>query len=320
MPSNNRRSRSRRRRKILGMSQELFFTIVFSLVFLVITFTIISIVQHFSEKSRITEETQKKDEEINDVFQQVNNKVAETDNYKSDTIVRLAAWDNILSDEIIDDEKIADIKTTLKDANIVFGPYTMETKQEKEESTYTVKIVEKRDVKFAILSYQESDFNEEKVLEDLSYAKEKAKIIVCLMNWGKGDSVTSSQEEKARFLIDNGASIIIGSTPSGLQKMEMVQNKDGKECLIAYGVGTYKDKNSENTKIGIILNMQIYITKEGQADIYKIDFTPIYQGNTKVYDIKDEIKKYEAGEGDIDKNTYDTLKRALQKINSIIKR
>ena len=140
------------------------------------------------------------------------------------------------------------------------------------------------------------------------------------MKWGNSNNVTKSQEDKAKFLVDNGANIIIGSTPTGLQKMEIVENKEHKECLVAYGVGTYKEKNSESTRTGIILSLQVYITKEGVADIYKVNFTPIYYGDTKVYDIKNEITNYESEEeGSVDKKTYDILTRALQKVNTIIK-
>ena len=369
----NRRLRTRRRKTILGMSDTVFYMIIISLVFLVVTFGIIYKVQKSTSKKEAMQESKQIDEDLEQLYADANSEIANVDTYKSDTIVRISAVGDILYGKNLQSKGeevntvFEDIKEHLKDANISVGTYETDNKEfantikesgintlslvgvsnenieemnnylneldietvgiNEETSTDRVKIVEKRGVKFAIVSYTTQDkgeninkFDEEKVKEDLMYAKENAKVVICLMHWGNANSntVTQEQEEQANFLIENGVNIIIGSHPQALQKLEMKENKDGKQCLIAYSLGNYtSDASSENAKLGVILNMQIYITKDDDVDIYKVDYTPIYM-NDKILDIKKEIANYEAGEENIDKATYEKLVNALNKLNNII--
>lgn len=208
-----------------------------------------------------------------------------------------------------------------------------------ETSEKRVKIVEKRGVKIAILAFTYDDgrggvniYNEELVKEDLKYAEENAQISIVMMHWGdvNTNNTNKLQEEQRNLLIDNGADIIIGAHPSAIQKMEMIENKYGDQCFVAYSVGDFTSEfSNETANLELILNFQIFVDKNGNASIYKIDYTPVYmidrgsqytENRYKVLDMKKEIAIYDTEESDIDKNTYDKLVRGIDRLNSIVQK
>ena len=71
-----------------------------------------------------------------------------------------------------------------------------------------------------------------------------------------------------------------------------------------------------------ILNLNI--TKDGingKISIDSVEYTPIYMnqiGKYRVLDIEEEIKKYENGQKNINKGTYETLKSELSHIYKIL--
>lgn len=87
----NRRARTRRREKILGMDNRLFFGLLsFAIAVIVIALTGIGI-NKISQKKKATEENQNKQNQINQIYDETNNHIALTDNYRSNTIIRMTA-------------------------------------------------------------------------------------------------------------------------------------------------------------------------------------------------------------------------------------
>ncbi len=209
-------------------------------------------------------------------------------------------------------------------------------------SAKRVKIKEIKGVKIAFLAYTYSDSKNTKIVDgvnvysndivsqDLKYAKENSAFAVVMMHWGNVNTNTISdmQNEQAKFLIDNGANVIIGAHPSTVQKMEIVQNTAKEDCLIAYSLGNYtSDFNSENSNIELVLNIQIFVDKEGKASLYKVDYTPAYmqdygssykENRYKILDLKKEIANYGTSESKIEKNDYNRLIKALKKLREIL--
>ena len=202
-----------------------------------------------------------------------------------------------------------------------------------------VKIIEIKGVKLAILSYTYDNkeegvniYSEELAKEDLDYANENADFSIVLMHWGDvyKNEPNENQKSQAQFLVDNGADIIIGAHPSVVQSMEILQNKEGKDCLVAYSLGDFtSDFSFENSNLELILNIQIYYDAENDsASLYKVDYVPIYMNdygakNTvnryKLLDMKNEIANYGKEGSSLDKETYDKLVRGIDKLNEIIK-
>ena len=207
-----------------------------------------------------------------------------------------------------------------------------------EEVQDRIKIIEEKGVKMAILSYTYDNgetgvniYSEELASEDLAYANENADFTIVLMHWGDvyKEEPNSTQKAQAQFLVNNGADIIIGAHPSVVEPMEILQNKEGKDCLVAYSLGDFtSDFSYENSNLELVLNIQIYYDAETDTvSLYKVDYTPIYMNdygrqNTvnryKLLDMKNEIANYGRDGSTLDKTTYDKLVRGIDRLNGII--
>ena len=200
-----------------------------------------------------------------------------------------------------------------------------------------VKIIEIKNTKIAITAYTYDNkkegvniYSEDLVKQDLEYAEANAQVTIVMMHWGNVNTneISKTQQEQTKFLINNGADIIIGAHPSAVQKMEVIQNQDYKDCFVAYSVGDYtSDFSIENANLELILNIQIFVDKEGVASIYKVDYTPVYmfdkgaqytEDRFKILDMKSEIANFGSETSTIDKNTYDKLVRGVDRLNSIL--
>ena len=200
-----------------------------------------------------------------------------------------------------------------------------------------VLIVERKKIKIAILAYTYDDgdsginiYSEELAKADLEYAKQNAAFTIVMMHWGNVNSnyISSRQKEQAKFLCDNGADIIIGAHPSAVQNMEVIKNQDGKDCFVAYSIGDFtSDFSNENANLELILNMQVYVDTEGNSEIYRVDYTPIYmldkgykieKDRFKILDMKQEIANYEFNNNLLDKDTYEKLVRGIDRLNRIV--
>lgn len=200
-----------------------------------------------------------------------------------------------------------------------------------------VSIIEKKGVKIAVLAYCYNTekkgvnvFSEDLAKEDLEYASKNAAAVVVLMHWENINSteVTNLQKQQTSFLVENGADVIIGTHPSTIQRMEVVENSKGEKCLIAYSLGDFTTEvDNENAKLNLILNIQIYVDENGKNTLYNVDYTPVYMLNKgtkiennryKILDTKNEIEKYENNKSEIDKSCYDRLLKSLDRLKSIL--
>ena len=202
-----------------------------------------------------------------------------------------------------------------------------------ENTENRVKIIEKRGEKIAIIAYNSQEtsnvnyYDEEKATEDLNYAKENAKFTIVLMNWeNKNDKVSKSQKKITDDLISKGANVVVGTNSYCLQSFEMTQNEN-VQGFVANSLGNYvSESTNEKSKLELILNLQIYIDKEGKSDIYKIDYTPMYMYNSKtkeentfkIFNMKQEISDYEEGKENIDETTYKKLTNGIDDIKKIL--
>lgn len=207
-----------------------------------------------------------------------------------------------------------------------------------EEAQDRIKIIEEKGVRIAVLSYTYDNgktgvniYSEEQASSDLAYANENADFTIVLMHWGDvyKEEPNSTQKAQAQFLVNNGADIIIGAHPSVVEPMEILKNKEGQDCLVAYSLGDFtSDFSYENSNLELVLNIQIYYDAETDTvSLYKVDYTPIYMNdygkqNTinryKLLDLKNEIANYGKDGSNLDKKTYDKLVRGIDRLNEII--
>ena len=207
-----------------------------------------------------------------------------------------------------------------------------------EEAQDRIKIIEEKGVRIAVLSYTYDNgktgvniYSEEQASSDLAYANENADFTIVLMHWGDvyKEEQNSTQKAQAQFLVNNGADIIIGAHPSVVEPMEILKNKEGQDCLVAYSLGDFtSDFSYENSNLELVLNIQIYYDAETDTvSLYKVDYTPIYMNdygkqNTinryKLLDLKNEIANYGKDGSNLDKKTYGKLVRGIDRLNEII--
>ena len=109
-----------------------------------------------------------------------------------------------------------------------------------------------------------------------------------------------------------------------MEKVEVdLGNWNKKDGFIIYSLGNFiSGQRKEYTRQSAILNLNI--TKDGATGKIRIDsvnYTPIYMKQTGKYrllDIEEEIKKYEDGQKNIDKSTYELLKSEVAHIYKIL--
>lgn len=203
-------------------------------------------------------------------------------------------------------------------------------------------------------------YDTEKGKSDIEYAKENANFVIVMVNWKNNQSTKATKKEKdiAQEIVSNGANIVIGTNSSCLQNFEMIEKKstesikeqneqvenlkeankidqnieetnESSQAFIAYSIGNYfSETNIEKSKLELILNLQIYVDTYGNADLYKVDYTPMYmydneqtvneQNRFKILNIKQETGDYNEGKENISSQTYKKLINGLDSIKKIL--
>lgn len=175
-------------------------------------------------------------------------------------------------------------------------------------------------------------YNSEIAKQDLEYAKENADYSIIIMHWGDAYSTKPNKEQQniAKFLVENGADMILGNHASAVQKMEIMQNAEGKNVLVAYSLGNYiSGETMDISKIELVLNIELRKSGEtGEVVLSKVDYTPIYvldrgtkaEDRYELIDMKGTAKAYAEGNKKIvNKATYNKLVEGLKKLEGIIK-
>lgn len=174
-------------------------------------------------------------------------------------------------------------------------------------------------------------YTDELATKDLEYAKENSNFIIVMMHWGNVNESTISDEQRniAQFLIGNGADIILGSHPSVVEPMEIVQNGEGKNILVAYSLGNYiSSLKYEDANLELVLNIEIAKNVDSdKAVLQRVDYTPIYmldngenaENRFQLIDMKQVATDYASGNRDrISRATYDDIIEKLEKLRVLL--
>lgn len=223
----------------------------------------------------------------------------------------------------------------------------IQNNEENENSEFTGNIKEVNGIKIAFLSYtyglsNENEiseeekskvniFSEELALKDIQYAKENSNYIIVIMHWGDVNSstITDYQNNITGFLVNNDVDMILGSHPSVVEPMKIIQNAEGKNILVAYSLGNYiSSLKYENADVELILNIQIEKSEDQEkAVLQKVDYTPIYvlDNGTKsekrfeLTDMKQLAKDYANGDtSKISRKKYDEIIKKLDELQKIV--
>lgn len=217
----------------------------------------------------------------------------------------------------------------------------------KENPEFTGTIKEIRGIKIAFLGYtyglsnenelseevkaKANIYSEELAKKDIEYAKANSNYIIAIMHWGdvNKSEITDYQREITGFLVNNGVDMILGSHPSVVEPMEIVQNSEGRNILVAYSLGNYiSSLKYENADVELILNIQIAKTTDSdKAILEKVDYTPIYvldngtkaENRFELTDMKQLALDYANGDTSrITRKAYDQLVKKLENLQRIV--
>ena len=223
------------------------------------------------------------------------------------------------------------------------------SRSEEEQNTILVKDV--NGIKIAFLSftygtngitipsdkkYAVNLIDKDLITEHIELAKELSPDLICVnMHWGVEYQTTPNTEQKelADFLFTNGVDIILGSHAHVLQPMEKrtVTLEDGttKDGFVIYSLGNFVSNQSDTgTRDTVILDIQV--TKagaDGKITIDSVNYTPVYclnkgsgvKNRYELIDLKQTISDYDNGNSSITTTNYNTFKKALERIEKIIK-
>lgn len=205
----------------------------------------------------------------------------------------------------------------IKGAKIAFLSYTYGVESESSKSKKELQAI--------------NVYSDKLAKQELKYAKENADYIFVLMHWGDPYATTPNEEQKriANFLVENGANVILGNHPAAIQMMEIIENQQGENALVAYSLGNYISSISEEvSKVELVLNIELRKSgKDGIVVLSKVDYTPLYvldngtkaENRYELIDMKGLAKAYAGGNHAIvTKQTYNKLMDGLKLLEKVI--
>lgn len=131
-----------------------------------------------------------------------------------------------------------------------------------------------------------SVYDEDNIKKNIQEAKKMADFVIVDIHWGKGESsfgVTTQMEEMAKFVIDNGADLVMGTHAIGIQP---ISTYNGKPIIYTTGYAM-TDLEYETTKVSYLFDLKFENTK-----LSSIEMTPIYIKDSKevlLYKDYDEV-------------------------------
>lgn len=177
----------------------------------------------------------------------------------------------------------------------------------------TVRIVEKNNIKIAILNYTyglngfvipndkyylvDTLYDKEKIINDLQYAEANADVTIVCPHWGTEyvyDEI-NMQKEWAQLFTQYGADIIIGAHPHVVEPVKEVVSENGNKSICYYSLGNFVSGQDEKPRIlEGMASLKIKKTvdnKNTSIEINDVNFTPMvmhYNSSTAaVYMLKD---------------------------------
>lgn len=140
-----------------------------------------------------------------------------------------------------------------------------------QEERDTIYVYEKDGIKIAILNYTygtnglpvPSDMpylvnlmSESLIKKDIKAAREVADFVVICPHWGTEyvHYATKNQKNWAKFFMECGADLCIGTHPHVIEPVDWVENDEGDRMLVYYSLGNFVNSTASN-KIGVANRM-----------------------------------------------------------------
>lgn len=167
-------------------------------------------------------------------------------------------------------------------------------------------------------------------------------LIAVMMHWGLEYHIKQNkrQEKMARFLVGQGADLILGGHPHVLQPYKTItaRSPDGRkrQGFVIYSLGNFiSNQHSSDdarydlaTRTTVILDLELTRGPQGNTALTGVRYTPYYMlrqneqpvgQRLRLVDVRQAIAGYEAGTcGYIDQDTYKHLQEALDLCHEIL--
>ena len=195
-----------------------------------------------------------------------------------------------------------------------------------EETAWSVPVVERNGIRFALLAFTESTnglqtpagsaarvvltSEEDTVRAQVEQAAREADVVIVSAHWGTENThtVSDSQRAFAQKLADWGADIVIGTHPHVVQPIETVTAADGRSVPVAYSLGNFVSAQDRlDNLVGIVLGFEAVKTvqPDGTAEtaIQNLSATPVVMhydrwfANMRLYLLSDYTDELAAAHG-----------------------
>ena len=175
---------------------------------------------------------------------------------------------------------------------------------ETEEQQDTIPIIEKNDIKLAMLNYTYglnghpipndtpyivNKLIRSKMTSDIKKAKELADFVIVFPHWGNEYVYEPVQDQKnlVDFYYDLGVDLVIGTHPHVIEPVEWIKKNDDHSMLVYYSLGNFLSYQKEAPRmLGGIANITILKNNDNNTYIGEANITPIvthYENGPKDY-------------------------------------
>lgn len=135
----------------------------------------------------------------------------------------------------------------------------------------------------ADMPYAVSLLEEEKVKQDLAQAEEAADFTIVCPHWGTEYShdISAEQERWAKWMVENGADLILGTHPHVIEPVEWVESTSGKKGLVYYSLGNFVNATSgsgagiTDRMVGAMAKVTLARGEDGQVGIQSYGVEPL---------------------------------------------
>lgn len=163
--------------------------------------------------------------------------------------------------------------------------------------------------------------------------KENPDLIIACIHFGTEyqQKPNEFQRTLVRELFQQGVDAVLGCHVHVVQPMEIQTIIDGdkqKNCFVIYSLGNFiSNQRWRHSDCGIILNLDIYKTPNGETTIEKATYIPVWvhtykennRLNFRVLPVDEAIKNYESGvDSLLNKDDYQRLQQVKQDVSDTL--
>ena len=105
---------------------------------------------------------------------------------------------------------------------------------------------------------------------------EETDVTIALPHWGTEYVLThsKSQENRALWLAENGADVIVGAHPHVIQDFQVLQTGDERSVPVAYSLGNaVSNMSAANTQLELLAEIRLVREENGDIKILPVEFT-----------------------------------------------